>query len=190
MKNLVKITCIIIMVLLVNVESHSQVSSDYDKNVDFSNFHSYIFGGWEKDSGKLLNDLDKDRIHDAFTAEFKSRGLTEDQDKPDLVMTFYLVIDNKTSTTAYTSFNGGMGYGGYGMRAGWGWGMGSATTTYQENDYQVGTLVVDAYDANTKKLLWQGTIRKEINSNAKRRDKTIPRNVKKLMKKYPIDPHK
>jgi hypothetical protein len=89
-----------------------------------------------------------------------------------------------------------MGYGGYGMGgvgyrgAGWGWGMGSSTTTYQENDYDVGTFVVDAYDATSKKLIWQGTLVKTLNSNAGKNEKSIPKSVGKLMKKYPIKPKK
>jgi hypothetical protein len=89
-----------------------------------------------------------------------------------------------------------MGYGGYGMGAyggpGWGWGMGMGTssTTYQENDYEVGTLVVDGYDATSKKLIWQGTLVKTLNSNAGKNDKSIPKSITKLMKKYPIKPIK
>ena len=146
----------------------------------------------------MLNDLDKERIHKAFTAEFAARGMTYDEDNGELVLTLYLVVDKKTSLSSYTNYNGGMGYGGYGMGAyggpGWGWGtgmgMGTSSTTYQENDYEVGTLVVDAYDATSKKLIWQGTLVKTLNSNAGKNDKSIPKSITKLMKKYPIKPIK
>jgi len=171
----------------------SQVTYDYDKTVDFSKYKTVRFGGWEKGSDKLLNELDKDRAVASFKAEFEKRGIQIVDTDASMVVTLYLVIDNKTSTTAYTNFNGGMGYGmgygGYGMRGfgpGWGWGMGSATTTYSEQDYQVGTLVVDCYDGETKKLLWQGVSRKTINKNQSKHVKTIPKNVAKLMKKYPV----
>jgi len=144
----------------------------------------------------MINDLDKERLHKAFTEEFAARGMTYDQDNGELVLTLFLVVDKKTSTTAYTNYNGGMGYGGYGMGgvgyrgAGWGWGMGSSTTSYQENDYEVGTFVIDAYDATSKKLIWQGTLVKTLNSNASKNEKGIPKSVSKLMKKYPVKPNK
>ena len=186
----------LIMTLLITGTVFSQASSDYDKTVDFNKFKTYSFGGWQEDSDKMLNDLDKNRIHEAFEAEFKSRGMTYVESNADMVVTLFLVVDQKTSTTAYTSYNGGMGYGGYGgygrggagyHGAGWGWGAGSSTTTYSDSDYDVGTLVIDGYDSGSKQLVWQGTLVKTLKSNASKRDKTIPKNVAKLMKKYPVE---
>ena len=196
MKNFLKITTFLIMTLFIYSHAFSQASSDYDRGVDFTKYKTYSYGGWQKGSGKLINDLDKERLHKAFTAEFASRGMTYDEDNGEMVLTLFFVVDKKTSATAYTNYNGGMGYGGYGMGgvgyrgAGWGWGAGSSTTTYQENDYDVGTFVVDAYDATSKKLIWQGTMVKTLNSNAGKNEKSIPKSVSKLMKKYPIKPMK
>ena len=143
--------------------------------------------GWQNDSDKLINDLDKTRILDAFKAEFDARNMTLVEDNADAVVTLFLVIDNKTSTTAYTNYMGGMGMGyGYGWGMGMGAGMGTSTTTYSENDYEVGTLVVDVYDAGTKKLAWQGVLQKTINEKASKREKTIPKNAAKIMKQYPV----
>ena len=195
MKKLSKIMALI-MTLLITGTVFSQASSDYDKTVDFTKFKTYSFGGWQEDSDKMLNDLDKNRIHEAFETEFKSRGMTYVESNADMVVTLFLVVDQKTSTTAYTSYNGGMGYGGYGgygrggagyHGAGWGWGAGSSTTTYSDSDYDVGTLVIDGYDSGSKQLVWQGTLVKTLKSNASKRDKTIPKNVAKLMKKYPVE---
>ena len=162
----------------------AQVTSDYDKDADFSAFKTYTFKGWSKGSDSELNDLDKRRVEQAFKEELSARGLELNDQNADVAITLFLVVDEKTSTTAYTNYTGGMGYG-YGW--GWGMGMGSSTTTYNQNDYQVGTLVIDFYDDNTKKLVWQGTITKTL-SNPKKRDKRIPKAVAQLMKKYPIQP--
>jgi hypothetical protein len=48
-------------------------------------------------------------------------------------------------------------------------------------------LVIDGYDSSSKNLVWQGTLVKTVKSNASKRDKTIPKNIAKLMKKYPIE---
>ena len=187
MKKLAKIYVAILITISFCVTSFAQVNSDSDKSIDFSKYKTYAFAGWQKGSDKVLNDLDKGRLQNAFKEEFTKRNMTLVTENPDAYVSLYIVIDNKTSTTAYTDFNGGMGMG-MGVRgAAWGWGMGSATTTYSEDDYQEGTLVVDVYDGTTKKLSWQGTSQSTIQAKTSKRDKTIPKKVSKLMANYPIE---
>lgn len=186
------LTSLIAFVFIYNL-SFAQVNSDYDKSTDFTKYKTYTFAGWQKNSDKVLNDIDKKRVLDAFKAEFTNRNMTLVSENGDAIVSLYLVIDKKTSTTAYTDFNGGMGLGvGVGMRRGWGMGyggvgMGSATTTYSTNDYNEGTLVVDLYDASSKTLIWQSTIQSVVTEKASKRDKTIPKKIGKLMKKYPVE---
>lgn len=174
-----------------------KVTSDLDKSVDFTKHKTFQYYGWQKDSDKILNSLDKNRIESAFGAEFKKRGLTYVKDNGDLIVTLLIVTEQKTKTTANTTSTGyGGGYGGYyGYGPGWGWGaghagmgMGSATTTYSTYDYNVGTLVVDVFDASEKKLIWEGIGQGTINENPKNRDKTIPKSVAAIMKDYPVKP--
>lgn len=190
MKNLVKTAFIIAVTIMFCGSSFSQVTTDYDRSVDFTKYKTFSFAGWQKDSDKALNDLDKTRLQNAFKTEFTRRNLKIVEDNADALVSLFLVIDNKTSTTAYTDFNGGMGMGvgrGWGMGVG-GIGLGSATTTYSEDDYEEGTLVVDVYDASTKKLIWQGSSQSTVKDKASKREKTIPKKVKKLMNKYPVEP--
>lgn len=194
MKNPVKILASLIVFLVAQNLSFAQVNADYEKSTDFTKYKTYTFAGWQKNSDQLLNDIDKKRVLEAFKAEFASRNMTLVTENGDAAVSLYLVIDKKTSTTAYTDFNGGMGYG-VGMRRGWGMGVGgvgigSATTTYNTDDYEEGTMVVDLYDATSKTLIWQGTLQSVVSDNASKRDKTIPKKISKLMGKYPIDPSK
>ncbi len=195
MKNFFNKAVLLVVCLIMSNSLKAQITFDYDKDVDFTQYKTYSFGGWQKDSGKLINDIDKKRILSSFKSELLQRDLDYELAEADLVITLFLVVDEKTSTTAYTDYMGaGMGYGyGYGggryggyYRPAWGWGGGYSTTSYSENDYKVGTFVVDIYDAKTKKLIWQGVSQKTINENGSKRAKTIPKNVGKLMKKYPV----
>ncbi len=188
MKTTIKLSSILLGMLLLTHLSYSQATSDYDKNVDFTKYKTYSFAGWEKDSDKQLTDFDKKRILEAFKSEFDSRGMKLVQENPDAMITLFLVTEAKTSTTAYTNYTGGMGYGA--ARWGWGMGMGSATTTYSENDYTEGTMVVDMYDEESKALVWQGTMKTDVEENPQKREKTIPKKTKKLMKSFPIPPVK
>jgi len=191
MKNLIKSAVLFFVLSLAYSSANAQVTYNSDTSFDFTQLKTYSFGGWQKDSNKIVSDIDKKRIYTALKSEFASRGMTFKEDNADAVVTLYLVVDKKTSTTAYTNYNGGMGAGyGYGMgyaRPGWGWGGGSSTTSYSENDYEVGTFVVDVYDTATKKMVWQGVSKKTINEKANKREKSIPKGIKKLMKNYPVD---
>ena len=195
MKKLTTFIAAMTLILLSgNLLLAQSVKVDYDRTVDFNNFKTFTFKGWEKNSDQQLNDLDKDRIQKAFGVELTDRGITESSSDHAMAITLYIVTQEKTSTTAYTNYTGGMGYG----RAGWGWGggygvgvgmgMGSSTTTYSQSDYEVGTLVINFYDEANKKLIWQGTLQGTVKSNPKKREKSIPKSIAKLMSKYPIKP--
>jgi len=188
MKSNTNFTAFLFLVMFAGSLVTAQVKSEHDKTVDFTKFKTFTFKGWQKDSDKQINGIDKKRIEDAFKAELNSRGLSRDDDNPDLSITLYIVIEEKTSLSSYDEYHGGLGYD-----AGRGWGLGyrgmgtgSANTTFEEEDYKEGTLVIDFYDEQSKKLIFQGTFNSKINENSEKRDKTIPKNVGKLMKKYPV----
>lgn len=191
MKTLFKTLSILFATVIFTSNAYSQVNSDYDKTTDFTKYKTVSFGGWEKESDKVLNDFDKKRITDALTSEFKSRGINLVETNGDATITLYLVIKTKSNLTAYTNFNGGMGYAGrWGYGRGFYGGMGNASTSVSETNYRVGTLVIDMYDTTEKKLIWQGDMTTDVQEKAEKRDKTIPKNVSKLMKKFPVQPVK
>lgn len=188
MKNSYKNFSLLVLTIFFTFNIQAQVKSDYDKNTDFSKYKTYSFGGWEKDSDKILTPFDKKRITDSMVKELADRGMTFTENEGQAVITLFVVVNQKTSTSAYTNFNDGMGYRG---RWGWGYrGTGYATTTYSEDDYLEGTFVVDVYDNVSKDLIWQGVITSVVTEKPEKREKTIPKKIKKLMNKYPVKPIK
>ncbi|AGA78817.1 DUF4136 domain-containing protein [Echinicola vietnamensis] len=184
-----KLLPVLFSVVVILISSHfvaAQVKSDHDKETDFSMYKTYSFEGWQKNSDQQLNEFDKKRILQALKSEFEARGMVHSEDNADAKIALYVVLDQKTSTTAYTDFMGGYGYG-----PRWGWGLGAgnvtATTTYSDDDYTEGTLVVDMYDVDSDKLVWQGILTSRVTEKPEKRDRTIPKNIKKLMKKFPVD---
>ncbi len=172
------------------------VTSDYDKTADFSKYKTFTYYGWADKSDQLLTQFDKDRFESAFQNEFGMRGWTVNQTDGEAIVSLYLVVDQKTSYDSYTDhyntgmyggmYSGGYGYagGGYGM----GMGMGSSTTTTTQRDYEVGSLIVDVFDAETKKQIWQGIGKKTISENKTKREEHINDAVAKIMKAFPIQP--
>lgn len=173
--------------------SSVKFTADYDGDVDFDQHKTLSYYGWQEDSDRILTKFEKERIEKAFGDEFRKRGFTLAERDGDIIVSLFIVVDQKKGATAYTNHYGGggpYGYGGYGYGAGWGWGMGYSSTSYQEYDYYVGTLVCDVFDSKTKNLIWQGVISGEIDDNPKTRERNTPRVVRELMKRYPKQPLK
>ena len=142
----------------------------------------------------------KVRYSGEWTAAIGPRpGLEPVKENGDLIITLYIITQDKTQKTANTTTTGGMGgmgggYYGYGGYAGYGpaygWGPTSSHTTYSEYDYTVGTLIIDVYDAKDKKLIWESISTGTINEKTKGREERIKSTVGKMMLKYPVEPAK
>ena len=72
--------------------------------------------------------------------------------------------------------------GGYGYRYG---GMGMGTSSTVVNEYAVGTLVVDMFDAKSKSLVFRGTAEDEISDNPEKNAKRLEKASTKMFKDFP-----
>ena len=177
--------------LIMSGCSTISVTSDYDKEVDFSNYKTFEYYGWTEESDRILNRFDKERIEKAFGAEFAKRGLKYVKENGDIIVSLFIVVDQKTTTTAYTTH---YNMGGYGYEPRWGWyggygtGMGSSSTQYSEEDYLLGTLVVDIFDKESKKLIWQSVGQKIVDENPETREKNAEKVAAAIMEPYPVKP--
>ena len=95
------------IIFLLGSCSSIEVTSDYDKSIDFSKFTTYSYHGWAKDSDKILNPFDKARIESAFKDEFAKRGLTLVKEDGELVVALFIVTQEKTEQVANTTNMGG-----------------------------------------------------------------------------------
>jgi len=87
----------------------------------------------------------------------------------------------KTKHTYETLYDGWGG--GWGWRRGWGGGFGGSTTFV--NDYKVGTLVVDIFDARTKQAIWHGTASDALSDNAKSNAQATEQAIDKMFSNFP-----
>ena len=60
---------------------------------------------------------------------------------------------------------------------------GTSTTT--EQVYEVGTLVVDLFDTNTKRLLWRGSASDTLSAKSGKNIKNLDRDVAKMFERFP-----
>ena len=64
------------------------------------------------------------------------------------------------------------------------------TTTYRDYEYTEGQLVVSMFDPKSERLVWTSVGKGTVKDNPSARDKSIPKTVAYIMKKYPVDPVK
>ena len=96
MKRLASLTFCMLFVFTAKAQ---EVHFDFDRNINFTLYKTYVFVGWQEDSDRLINDLDRKRLRNAFRNEFAIRKIKRDTINPDFAVSLFLVVDKKTTTT-------------------------------------------------------------------------------------------
>ena len=147
------------------------VSYNYVPGTDFSKYKTYK---WVEVQGvKYPNQIIDTQIKQAIDSQLATKGLTRtESDSADLYVTYQVAVNQQTQWTTYDT--GG----------GWYWG-GMATTT--SSTINVGTLVLDIYDAEAKKLIWRGDATKTLNpsKDPEKNQQRLQKIMAKLLKNYP-----
>ena len=163
-------------VLFAATSMAQHIKTDFDRTADFSRYKTY---SWEK--VQTQDPLWVDRIKAAVNSALAAKGLTEAPSGGDVaVVAMEMTRDHQTLNTYYDGFGGGWGW-----RRGGGMGFGDATTT--EETYKVGTLVVDLFDAGTKKLIWRGSSSDILSDKSDKNIKNLDKGVQKMFDHFP--PH-
>ena len=169
--------CAGIALLFATASFAQQVKTDYDRSANFSQYKTY---SWEKVQTK--DQLLVDRIKGAVNAALTSKGLTPVESGGDIaIMAIETTQNQQTLNTFYDGFGGGWGWR-------WGGGLGDATTTV--DNYKVGTLVVDLFDAHTKTLLWRGSSSDTLSDKSDKNIKNLDKGVQKMFDHFPPDEKK
>ena len=141
-----------------------------------------------KDSDPLLHS----RIVSGIEHYITLGGLAEADGDPDIYITYHgsskeeLSVNTTSFGYGYPSGWGHGSYGGYGGYYGHHYGGmygGTASTTV--TSYQVGTLVIDIWDADTQKLIWRGMAADIVlTENPTKMAKKIDKALKKMVDKW------
>jgi hypothetical protein len=156
-------------VFLATASFAQQVKTDYDRNINFSQYKTY---SWEK--VKTQDPLWVDRIKSAVDADLTAKGWTQVPSDGNISLVAMEATKNeKTLNTFYNGFGGGWRWGGFG----------NATTTV--DTYKVGTLVLDMFDTQTKKLVWRGSASDTLSDKTDKNIKNLNKGVQKMLKHFP-----
>ena len=174
-----KILLYITVVFLVGC-STLKVDVDYDTSYDFKNNTKYTIVHKHR-VGE--NTLTNDRIISALNNELQAKSYAKvTKDQANLVFVFHVNVRDKTDIrTDYQM----VGYGGYGFGRGFGRGVVETTSAY---NYTEGTLIVDALNPKTNKIVWRGIAVDELSNSLTtpdKRTKYINEIIKKLMSNFP-----
>ncbi len=141
------------MLACVSLVGCSQYDINYDYDID-SNFSAYRTYAWipitinegstTAKSAMQSNTLLDSRIRGAVDSNLKAKGLTLNEETPDLLVVYHTGMQNKVDVTDW-----GYSYAG----SYWGW-AGQDIDVY---NYTEGTLLVDLVNSKTKQLAWRGS---------------------------------
>ncbi len=159
----------IAMVMLSTIASTAQtVKTDYDRSANFRQYKTYSWA-----NVKATDPLWVDRIKSSVESALAAKGLTKVETGGDMSITAMEITQNQQTLNTF--------YNGFG---GWRWGgLGDATTTTET--YKVGTLVVDLFDTQTKKLVWRGSASDTLSDKSDKNIKNLNKGVDKMFKHFP-----
>ncbi|MFL6352666.1 MAG: DUF4136 domain-containing protein [Bryobacteraceae bacterium] len=174
-----RILGLLVLLLLGCTASLCQkVKTEYDKSIDFSQFHRY---SWRQhpeferhpdleEQFSVAIDLIKSDVNRGLT----TKGFSRVEDSPDFYVTFFITVRGMEDVRVIST-GGWYGWGAY-WYPGW--------TEVITSQYAEGTLVLDFVDAATKRLAWRAYCKDEIRE-MKTRHENIEKTVRKALKKFP-----
>jgi hypothetical protein len=145
---------------------------DYKTDYDFTAVKKIAFyddsGQVSGDNPLQLSDMQRDRIDDALSFALKNKGfeMVEDASKADLLVSWSLFTQNKTSVQTWNTPGMGVGYAGYYGRynryAGYNCWSCFSQTEITVSNYTEGTFIVDMIDPTLKKSVWRSVMQSRM----------------------------
>jgi Domain of unknown function (DUF4136) len=144
---------------------------DYNHSADFSRYKTY---SWLE--VKAGDPLWTDRIREAVDFELTAKGWTKVAVGGDAaIAAFGSSHTQPRIETFYDGFGGGWYWRGFGP--------GIATTTVEEAP--IGTLVIDIFDMQSKKLIWRAKASDALSDKPEKNEKKLERAVAEMFKHFP-----
>jgi hypothetical protein len=158
------ITALALAALTAGVAYAQHVTTDSDPAAPFATYKTYA---WTPGTAADVS-LTEQRIHDGVNAQLQGKGMTQVDSNPNVFVATHVTTHAVPQVIA----------DGFGP---WGFGGGMATVqTYTE-----GSLIVDLYDATTKKMVWRGVATATVSSKPEKNAQKIDKSLMKLFARYP-----
>lgn len=148
-----------------------QVYVDYNHGLDFTQFHTYAWGQ-QANPNQISNSIMLQNVQSQIEAQLQTKGLqkVEESQNPDIIV---VASDGMKTETSYTAWGTG------------GWRFGGGMGEISPEQSQVGTLIVDLYDAKNKHLAWRGVAKDTLSSKSEKNEEMVTKAIDKMFKKFP-----
>ncbi len=166
------------------------VSSDFDPNANFAALKTYSWAGAQPITGnpRLDNDILHSRIRIAVERELAAKGYQKVTDgSADFKVAYHVGLEDKLDVTTFTSYDYGYPNNYYPNRGFYHGGAAFPQTDTYVFQYEEGTLLVDIVDPRTKKMIWRGTAKAEVDvsQSPEKKEAKINKAVHKLLEHFP-----
>jgi Domain of unknown function (DUF4136) len=150
--------------LTAGVVYAQHVTTDSDPAAPFATYKTYA---WTPGTASAIS-LTEQRIHDGVNAQLQGKGMTQVDSNTNVFVATHVTTHAVPQVIA----------DGFGP---WGFGGGMATVqTYTE-----GSLIVDLYDATTRKMVWRGVATATVSSKPEKNAEKIDKSLMKMFARYP-----
>ena len=177
------ITMAVALLVLGGCASTPNTISNADPGVDFSQYRTYGFFDPLATDDPRYESLVSSFLKVAISQQLAQRGLTY-AEEPDLLFNCYLHTQEKVRSRTVPSMGAYYDY-----RDPFGYDPWMAYPAYETrvDQYTEGTLNIDAVDAKTKKLVWEGVISGRITeADIKNLETTVDEAVNAIMGGFPV----
>ena len=147
---------------------------DYDHAANFEKYHTY---SWV--AVNIQESLWKDRVANAIDGQLSAKGWRKVESRGDATV---LAVGATHTQVTYETWYGG-GFGGGWFHRGWWGGPGYVATDVERTP--VGTLHIDIFDTQTKKVIWHGSASDTLSAKPDKNEKKLEKDVAELFKKFP-----
>lgn len=187
---IIKAVLALIMPISLVVSCATPAYVEKDATADFSRYRTFAWiDNSKKDEKNRHQEFMKKNIQEAVTAKLQKGGWKEDNNKPDVLISYDLLVEKTTrdqSSPVYSTPFRRVYYNPFYRR----YGVIYYPPTfmgYDNNNVEVreGTLTITIVDARTDKTIWQGWTTDEVNSRNVSK-KEIQNSVNAIFRKFEV----
>lgn len=180
-----KLGLLFLLTLLTACASRPNVTTDYDASYNFSALKSFSIAEVKQASAEnlLISPFTFSHIHSAIEQEFGQHyQLVNIDDKPDFIIHYHVVLEEKLDASSYDNMYGYYGFGYRGFSS-----IGIGRTFGGPRSYNQGNLIIDLEDANTGKPIWRGVSAKRLRNklNPEQQRSVLIKAVHEVMLEFP-----
>lgn len=164
---------LILGAVMMLVSACTTVTTDVDKQADFSAYITFDFGA----QAETPTSIDGRRIEQGLAEQLEDKGLIKVNSGGDLYV-HHDIVEESELVSSGSSVSFGYGWNSFGV-------ITSSPERYKERKY--GKLVVELVDAKANQVVWKGVSSRKLSESmsSEKRESLIEEEIAKMFENYP-----